>query len=100
MDAELVGASAWAALGAVDDRCSLWAIALQQARSALQLALRRACGHSGNILWTGVASGATSGRIGDHPCFGRYAVVALVAMIGLDVMAGWVTIKLPRMVSE
>ena len=81
VDAEPAGATPWATLGAVDDGCSLRALALQQARGALQLAICRACCAGGDLLWTGVASGAQGGGVGCYACVRRYALVALAAMM-------------------
>ncbi len=82
VDAESSGAPPRAAQGVVGDRCSLRALALQQTRSALQLAIRCARSSGWGVLWAGLASGAAGGCVGDHPCVGRYSVVALAAVIG------------------
>ena len=82
VDAEFAGAAIWEELGARHYGCSVWALALQQARGAFQLAIRFACCAGWGILWASVASGAAGWCVCGHACVGGYTVVDLAAMIG------------------
>src|SRR5882757_1339254 len=56
-----ISKSRYGAPDSVDECCSLRALAFQQARGALQLAVCRACCPGWNFLWTSLASGAEGG---------------------------------------